>query len=186
MLELETDHRQHAMVENAIRDLKYGLALKHMPSGKFGANGIWLALNVMAHNLCRWLGRLPRPPQHPQPSLPLAGPRSRVTSTGGQVNESTRIIEESRENVGAVLTLARRPATSLPTVPREGCLACRYHGADGPALAYRSLVEGVSCSYASRAASVGQPSATETAAAPIRQHATSGCSRPPPRAPGRP
>jgi hypothetical protein len=58
MLELEADHRQHAVVENAIRDLKHGLALNHMPSGKFGANAAWLALNVMAHNLCRWLGRL--------------------------------------------------------------------------------------------------------------------------------
>jgi hypothetical protein len=58
MLELEADHRQHAVVENAIRDLKYGLALNHMPSGRFGANAAWLALNVIAHNLCRWLGRL--------------------------------------------------------------------------------------------------------------------------------
>ena len=33
MLELEADHRQHAVVENVIRDLKYGLALNHMPSG---------------------------------------------------------------------------------------------------------------------------------------------------------
>jgi hypothetical protein len=29
-----------------------------MPSGKFGANASWLALNVLARNLCRWLGRL--------------------------------------------------------------------------------------------------------------------------------
>jgi hypothetical protein len=58
MLELEADHRQHAVVENAIRDLKYRLALNHMPSGKFGANASWLALNVLARNLCRWLGRL--------------------------------------------------------------------------------------------------------------------------------
>jgi Transposase DDE domain group 1 len=58
MLELEADHRQHAVVENAIRDLKHGLALNHMPSGKFGANAAWLALNVIAHNLCCWLARL--------------------------------------------------------------------------------------------------------------------------------
>lgn len=57
-LELEADHRQHAVVENVIRDLKYGLALNHMPSGKFGANAAWLALNVIAHNLARWMGRL--------------------------------------------------------------------------------------------------------------------------------
>ena len=53
MLELEADHRQHTD-ENEIRDSKYGLGLNHMPSGKFGANAAWLALNVVAHNLCRW------------------------------------------------------------------------------------------------------------------------------------
>src|SRR5262245_39630744 len=45
-LELEADHRRHAVVENAIRDLKYGVGLNHMPSGRFGANAAWLALNV--------------------------------------------------------------------------------------------------------------------------------------------
>lgn len=43
MLELEADYRQHAVVENVIRDLKYGLALSHMPSGRFGANAAWVA-----------------------------------------------------------------------------------------------------------------------------------------------
>ena len=31
-LELEADHRRHAEVENAIRDLKYGVGLNHLPS----------------------------------------------------------------------------------------------------------------------------------------------------------
>ena len=38
-LELEADHRRHAEVENAIRDLKYGVGLNHMPSARFAANG---------------------------------------------------------------------------------------------------------------------------------------------------
>jgi hypothetical protein len=54
MLVLEADHRAHAEVENTIRDLKYGMGLNHLPSGRFGANGAWFALNVMAHNLVRW------------------------------------------------------------------------------------------------------------------------------------
>jgi len=58
MLELETDHRRHAVVENIIRDLKDGMALDHLPSGRFAANGAWLAFNVMAHNLARWVSRL--------------------------------------------------------------------------------------------------------------------------------
>ena len=36
-LELEADHRRHAEVENAIRDLKYGVGLNHLPSGRFAA-----------------------------------------------------------------------------------------------------------------------------------------------------
>jgi hypothetical protein len=57
-LELEADHRRHAEVENAIRDLKYGLGLNHLPSGRFAANGAWLAAQVMAHNLARWTSRI--------------------------------------------------------------------------------------------------------------------------------
>jgi hypothetical protein len=58
MLQLEADHRRHAEIENAIRDLKYGVGLNHLPSGKFGANGAWLAIQVLAHNLARWTARL--------------------------------------------------------------------------------------------------------------------------------
>ena len=57
-LELEADHRRHAEVENAIRDLKYGVRLNHMPSARFAANGAWLAVQVMAHNLARWTARI--------------------------------------------------------------------------------------------------------------------------------
>ena len=37
-LELEADHRRHAEIENAIRDLKYGVGPNHLPSGRFAAN----------------------------------------------------------------------------------------------------------------------------------------------------
>ena len=37
-LVLEADHRRHAVVEDAIRDLKYGVGLNHLPSGRFGAS----------------------------------------------------------------------------------------------------------------------------------------------------
>ena len=57
-LDLEADHRRHAEIENAIRDLKYGVGLNHLPSGRFPANGAWLAVQVMAHNLARWTGRI--------------------------------------------------------------------------------------------------------------------------------
>ena len=57
-LDLEADHRRHAEIENAIRDLKYGVGLNHLPSGRFPANGAWLAVQVMAHNLARWTARI--------------------------------------------------------------------------------------------------------------------------------
>ena len=57
-LTLEADHRRHAEIENAIRDLKYGVGLNHLPSGRFAANAAWLAVQVMAHNLARWTARI--------------------------------------------------------------------------------------------------------------------------------
>ena len=57
-LELEADHRRHAEIENAIRDLKYGVGLNHLPSGRFAANAAWLAVQVLAHNLARWTARI--------------------------------------------------------------------------------------------------------------------------------
>ena len=56
--ELEADHRRHAEIENAIRDLKYGVWLNHLPSGRFPANGAGLAVQVIAHNLARWTARI--------------------------------------------------------------------------------------------------------------------------------
>ena len=57
-LELEADHRRHAEIENAIRDLKCGVGLNHRPSGRFPANVAWLAAQTMAHNLVRWTTRI--------------------------------------------------------------------------------------------------------------------------------
>ena len=57
-LDLEADHRRHAEIENAIRDLKYGVGLNHLPSGRFPANATWLAVQVIAHNLARWTTRI--------------------------------------------------------------------------------------------------------------------------------
>ena len=39
-LELEADHRCHAETWNAIRDLKYGVGLNHLPSGRFAATAL--------------------------------------------------------------------------------------------------------------------------------------------------
>ena len=53
-LDLDLDHARHAEIESAFRDLKYGVGLNHLPSGRFPVNAAWLAVQVMAHNLaCR-------------------------------------------------------------------------------------------------------------------------------------
>ncbi len=57
VLEVEADHRRHAVVEQRIAELK-SAGLAHLPSGKFMANAAWLALAVIAHNLARAVGRL--------------------------------------------------------------------------------------------------------------------------------
>jgi hypothetical protein len=57
VLEVEADHRRHAVVEQRIAELK-SAGLAHLPSGKFMANAAWLALAVMAHNLGRAVGHL--------------------------------------------------------------------------------------------------------------------------------
>jgi Transposase DDE domain group 1 len=50
---VEADHRDHAVVEQVIADLK-DQALAHFPSGHFNANGAWTVLAAIAHNLMRW------------------------------------------------------------------------------------------------------------------------------------
>ena len=47
-------HRAHAVVELAIRDLKEGTGLEHVPSGHYSANCAWLACAVLAHNIGHW------------------------------------------------------------------------------------------------------------------------------------
>jgi hypothetical protein len=51
---LDADHRRHAVIELAIRDLKNGSGLAHCPSGRFAANAAWLLAATLAHNLLRW------------------------------------------------------------------------------------------------------------------------------------
>jgi hypothetical protein len=55
---LDADHRRHAVVELAIRDLKQGAGLCHCPSGVFGANAAWALVATLAHNLLRWVAAL--------------------------------------------------------------------------------------------------------------------------------
>ncbi|MDQ3742155.1 MAG: IS1380 family transposase, partial [Actinomycetota bacterium] len=50
---VKAEHREHAVVEQVIADLK-DQALAHFPSGHFHANGAWTVLGALAHNMLRW------------------------------------------------------------------------------------------------------------------------------------
>jgi hypothetical protein len=50
---VEAEHRDHAVVEQVIADLK-DQALAHFPSGHYGANAAWTVLAALAHNMLRW------------------------------------------------------------------------------------------------------------------------------------
>ena len=57
MLDAETSHRGHAIIEQVHADLRAG-ALAHLPSSSFAANSAWLVCAVMAFNLTRAAGTL--------------------------------------------------------------------------------------------------------------------------------
>jgi hypothetical protein len=57
MLQAESQHRGHAIVEQVIADAA-GSALAHLPSGSFNANAAWVVLWAIAHNLTRAAGVL--------------------------------------------------------------------------------------------------------------------------------
>ena len=66
----DADHRDHAVIELAIRDLK-DQALAHFPSGQMHANSAWTVIAAIAHNLGRWITQIG------QPDKPVQTARSR-------------------------------------------------------------------------------------------------------------
>ena len=63
------------------------MGLNHMPSGRFGANGAWLAFNVMAHNLTRWVEALGL---HEAPPMTTKTMRRRLLRVPGRLTRSGR------------------------------------------------------------------------------------------------
>jgi Transposase DDE domain group 1 len=87
-IELEADHRRHAVVEDPIRELKYGVGLNHLPSGRFAANAAWLALNVLAYNVARWVESIGL--GQPSPPMTLKTMRTRIFALPGRLTTSAR------------------------------------------------------------------------------------------------
>ncbi len=85
---VEAEHRQHAVVELAIRDLKdQGLA--HFPSGKFLANAAWTVIAALAHNLLRWTTLIGLP----DTTIPTARTlRRRLLSVPGRITRTARTV----------------------------------------------------------------------------------------------
>ena len=52
LVEADERHRDHAIVEQVIAELKDG-PLAHLPSGKYAANAAWVAHAVIAFNIAR-------------------------------------------------------------------------------------------------------------------------------------
>jgi hypothetical protein len=83
---VEAEHRQHAVVELTIRDLK-DQALAHFPSGKFFANAAWSVIACLAHNLLRWTGVIGLPGKTVRTARTL---RRRLLSLPGRLTKSAR------------------------------------------------------------------------------------------------
>jgi hypothetical protein len=83
---VEAEHRQHAVVELAIRDLK-DQALAHFPSGQFCANAAWTVIAALAHNLLRWTHVLGLPGQTIRAARTL---RRRLLALPGRLTRTAR------------------------------------------------------------------------------------------------
>jgi hypothetical protein len=83
---VEAEHRQHAVVELCIRDLK-DQSLAHFPSGQFSANAAWTVISALAHNLLRWTGVLGLPGDTVRVARTL---RRRLLSLPGRLTRSAR------------------------------------------------------------------------------------------------
>ena len=85
---VESEHRQHAVVELAIRDLK-DQALAHFPSGKFLANAAWTVIAALAHNLLRWTTLIGLP----DTIIPTARTlRRRLLTVPGRITRTARTV----------------------------------------------------------------------------------------------
>jgi hypothetical protein len=83
---VEVEHRQHAVVELAIRDLK-DQALAHFPSGVFAANSAWTVIACIAHNLTRWTTLIGLPGQTVRAARTL---RRRLLQIPGRLTRTAR------------------------------------------------------------------------------------------------
>jgi len=83
---VEAEHRDHAVVEQVIADLK-DQALAHFPSGDYDANAAWTVLAALAHNLLRWTQLLGLPDSTVRAARTL---RRRLIAVPGRLTRHAR------------------------------------------------------------------------------------------------
>jgi Transposase DDE domain group 1 len=83
---VESEHRQHAVVELCIRDLK-DQALAHFPSGRYAANAAWTVIAALAHNLLRWTQAIGLPSSTTRTARTM---RRRLLALPGRLTRSAR------------------------------------------------------------------------------------------------
>ena len=86
MREVDQEHRQHAVVELVIRDLK-AQALAHFPSGHYSAYSAWTVIACLAHNLGRWTNLLGLTDPTPRTARTL---RRRLFALPGHLTKTAR------------------------------------------------------------------------------------------------
>src|SRR5215213_2755948 len=86
IVSVEAEHREHAVVEQVIADLK-DQALAHFPSGHYGANAAWTVLAALAHNMIRWTQLLGLPDTTVRAARTL---RRRLLSIPGRLTRHAR------------------------------------------------------------------------------------------------
>src|SRR3954454_10728958 len=83
---VEAEHRDPAVVEQVIADLK-DQALAHFPSGDYDANSAWTVIAALAHNLLRWTQLLGLPATTTRAARTL---RRRLLSVPGRLTSHAR------------------------------------------------------------------------------------------------
>jgi hypothetical protein len=83
---LDAEHRDHAVVELVIRDLKDG-PWAHCPSGSFDANAAWSVIGTLAHNMIRWTTNIGGTTHHPVVAKTV---RRRLVRIPGRLTRSAR------------------------------------------------------------------------------------------------
>ena len=145
VIDVDRFHREHATVEFAIKDLKAGAGLEHLPSGVFCANSAWFQIAILAHNMMP-LDRPPRRPRHrptdrcahhphpaPRAARPTRQPRRTTNpavavplAMGRHVHQDPRHAPRARTRPDLTLGLAVRraaePTSAPPTQPAPSLL----------------------------------------------------------------